>query len=66
MTFYKQLEEWGAIVTDTQIDKQPDQSMKYRLGLKLRSEIKGEMINDFISRHSEVVSFKLTRLAQDA
>ena len=63
---YKQLEEWGVIVTETQIDKQPDGSMKYRLGLKLKNEIKGDMINDFVGRHSEVVSLKMTRVAQDA
>ncbi len=63
---YKQLEAWGVIVTETQIDKQPDQSMKYRLGLKLKDEIRGDMINDFVNKHSEVVSFKMTRMAQDS
>ncbi len=62
---YRQLEEWGAIVTETQIDKQPDGSMKYRLGLKLKSEIKGAMINDFVGNHSDVISFKMTKVAID-
>ncbi len=62
---YEQLEKWGVIVTETQIDKQPDGSMKYRLGIKLKSEIKGDMINDFVGKHSEVISFKMSRLAQD-
>ena len=62
---YEQLEKWGVIVTETQIDKQPDGSMKYRLGIKLKSEIKGDMINDFVGKHSDVISFKMTRLAQD-
>ncbi len=62
---YEQLEKWGVIVTETQIDKQPDGSMKYRLGIKLKSEIKGDMIKDFVGKHSEVISFKMSRLAQD-
>ncbi len=62
---YRKLEEWGAIVTDTQIDKQPDGSMKYRLGLKLKNEIKGDLLNDFVGMHDEVVSIKMTKVSQD-
>ena len=57
---YRQIEKWGAIVTDTQIEKRPDKSMAYHLGLKLKSEIKGAMLNDFMNAHDEVVSIKMT------
>lgn len=62
---YRKLKEWGAIVTDTQIDKQPDGSMKYRLSLKLKNEIRGEMLNDFVGAYEEVVSIKATKMALD-
>lgn len=62
---YGELEKWGAIVTDTQIDKQPDGSIKYRLGLKLKREIKGEILNNFVGKHSEIVSIKMTKMSQD-
>lgn len=62
---YKQLEAWGAIVTETQIEKQPDGGMKYRLGLKLKDEIKGEMLNDFVGKHEEIVSIRMTKVSQD-
>ncbi|MBO4914990.1 MAG: MgtC/SapB family protein [Oscillospiraceae bacterium] len=62
---YRKLEEWGAIVTDTQIDKQPDGSMKYRLGLKLKKEIKGDVLNDFVGKYDEVVSIKMTKVSQE-
>ena len=59
---YRQLEKWGAIVTDTQIEKRPDKSMVYHLGLKLKNEIKGEMLNNFVNAHNEVVSIKMTNM----
>ena len=59
---YHRLEKWGAIVTETQIEKQPDGSMVYHLNLKLKSEIKGAMLNDFVNAHSEVVSIKMTNM----
>jgi len=62
---YRKLEEWGAIVTDTQIDKQQDGSMKYRLGLKLKNEIKGDLLNEFVGRHEEIISIKMTKVSQD-
>ena len=62
---YRQLEKWGAIVTDTQIEKRPDKSMVYHLGLKLKSEIKGAMLNDFVNAHDEVVSIKMTNMQLD-
>jgi len=62
---YRKLEEWGAIVTDTQIDKQQDGSMKYRLGLKLKNEIKGDLLNEFVGKHEEIISIKMTKVSQD-
>lgn len=63
---YRQLEKWGAIVTETQIEKRPDQSVVYHLGLKLKHDIKGAMLNDFVNAHSEVVSIKMTNMQLDS
>ena len=62
---YRQLEKWGAIVTETQIEKRPDKSVVYHLGLKLKHEIKGEMLNGFVNAHDEVVSIKMTNMSLD-
>ena len=62
---YRQLEKWGVIVTETQIEKRPDGSMAYHLGLKLKREIKGAMLNDFVNAHGEVVSIKMTNMQLD-
>lgn len=62
---YRQLEKWGVIVTETQIEKRPDGSMEYHLGLKLKREIKGEMLNNFVNAHSEVISIKMTNMQLD-
>ena len=59
---YRRLEKWGAIVTETQIEKRPDGSMVYHLGLMLKKEIKGELLNDFVNEHSEVASIKMTNM----
>ena len=63
---YRQLEKWGAIVADTQIEKHPDGSVVYHLGLKLKNEIKGAMLNDFVNAHSEVVSIRMTNMQLDS
>ena len=63
---YRRLEKWGAIVTETQIEKQPDGSMVYHLNLKLKKEIKGAMLNDYVNAHSEVVSIKMTNMLADS
>ena len=59
---YRQLEKWGVIVTDTQIEKRSNGSVVYHLGLKLKNDIKGSMLNDFVNAHSEVVSIKMTNM----
>lgn len=57
----RQLESWGAVVTETKITRQEDQSVRYRLMLKLKNNVSGTMLHSYIAEHSEALSVRLVQ-----
>ena len=58
---YRKLEEWEAVITDTQIRKEDETRTRYTITLKLNKDITKDMLHNLITQNEEVLSVRVTR-----
>ena len=58
---YRKLEEWEAVITDTQIRKEDEDHTRYTLTLKLNKDVTKDMLHNLITQNEEVLSVKMSR-----
>ena len=58
---YQKLEEWEAVITDTQIRKEDESHTRYTLTLKLNKDITKDMLHNLLAQNEEILSVKMSR-----
>lgn len=57
----RQLENYGAIVTDTQIFRRDEGGLRYQIALKLKNNSSGAVLQKCIAEHGDTVSVRMVQ-----